>query len=180
MLYEDYATTDPRILEKLSTLINTPSLISTESAGKRDESSIQSPSTQGRSFESGSCSISTSSTDSKSEGRPLCQRCSSVRCSYCAKIFPKKFLALCVNTGRFHNTLGEIDVTNICRDNQAFNMIKDRYLEVRGFRARARRLFLFRPNSVHFVKVSSFNKRRSFISWTDIHCAVECRRHIPR
>jgi hypothetical protein len=57
----------------------------------------------------------------------------------------------------FHATLGEIDVTNICRDNDTFRTIKDRYLEVRGFRARARRLFLFQPYSVHFVKVRLFN-----------------------
>jgi hypothetical protein len=66
---------------------------------------------------------------------------------------PNKYLALCVNTGRFHSTLGEINITSIIRDNEAFRIIKKRYLEIRGFRARARRLFLVSPSSVHFVKV---------------------------
>jgi hypothetical protein len=65
-----------------------------------------------------------------------------------------KYLALCVNTGRFHTTLGEINVTSICRDNEVFSAIKQRYLEIRGFRARARRIFLVRPTSVQFVKVN--------------------------
>src|SRR5277367_3083524 len=64
-----------------------------------------------------------------------------------------KYLALCVNTGRFHTTLGEINVTSICRDSEVFCAIKQRYLEIRGFRARARRLFLVRPTLVQFVKV---------------------------
>lgn len=72
------------------------------------------------------------------------------------KILSKKFLALCINTGRY-KTLGEIDVTNIHRNSETFRMIRERYLEIRGFRARARRLFLFQPSSVHFVKVSQLH-----------------------
>jgi hypothetical protein len=157
MLYEDYATTDPLIVERLSALIKTPSFVCAESTGTSRHSGIQSPNTQSSSFENSS-SISAASTYSSSEGASLCQGCGSIGCSCYTRRLPKKFLALCVNTGRFHNTLGEIDVTDICRDDQTFSMIRDRYLEVRGFRARARRLFLFQPDNVHFVKVFSFSK----------------------
>ena len=145
-LYEGYATTDPRIVERISMPINTSALISAESTGTHGRTSTQSSSAQNRSFDSESSSISTTSNDSTSNGGPLREGCSSPRRSHCTKGFPKKSLVLCVNTGRFHNTLGQIDVSNICRDNQTFSMIKDRSLEVQGFRARARRLFLFRPN----------------------------------
>lgn len=64
-----------------------------------------------------------------------------------------RYLALCINTGRCHMTLGEINVTSLLRDNEVFRMIKQRYFEIRGFRAQARRLFLVRPSSIHFVKV---------------------------
>lgn len=91
--------------------------------------------------------------NSPGEGTHLCQVLNR-SCRLCLKSLPRKFLALCVNTGRFHKTLGEIEVTDICRDSEAFCQIKARYLEVRSFRARARRMFLLRASKVHFVKVS--------------------------
>lgn len=156
MLYEDYATTDPRVTEGLSALLNTPCSVTTECTTPENSTSIQSSSTQSISSRNGSSSNSSLSENASTGEREVCQGCSRLRCSVCAKNYPKKFLALCVNTGRFHNTLGEIDVTNICRDNETFRMIKARYLEIRGIRAQARRLFLFQPKSVHFVKVFNF------------------------
>lgn len=152
MLYEDYATTDPAVIEKLSTLLNRPSSTSPGCARTRDGPNIESSSAQTLSFEGGSSSSPTPPHILSDEEASLCQGCSGLHHSHCASRLSKKFLALCINTGRFHTTLGEIDVTNICRDDMAFRMIKERYLEVRGLRARARRLFLFQPNSVHFVK----------------------------
>lgn len=153
MLYEDYATTDPLVVEKLSALLNNTPVTATESAVIRSSPSSQSASAQSESIERVGSSSSSLAESSSSDGGPSCLGCSSQHCGRCAKRLSGKFLALCVNTGRFHNTLGEIDVTNIYRDSDTFRMIKDRYIEVRGFRARARRLFLFQPNSVHFVKV---------------------------
>lgn len=155
MLYEDYATMDPRVIERLSALLDKASSTTIECSATQNASTVQSPSTRGVSIGSVSSQTSSNSENSSTESEPVCQGCPGQRCNYCAKRLSKKFLALCVNTGRFHNTLGEIDVTNICRDNETFRMIKDRYLEVRGFRARAQRLFLFQPNRVHFVKVST-------------------------
>lgn len=101
---------------------------------------------------SGTLSRPPSYETSANNSTHLCQAYNAA-CKLCTKRLPKKYLALCVNTGRFHKTLGEIDVTSISRDSDAFRQIKARYLEVRSFRARARRLFLLRPNRVHFVKV---------------------------
>jgi hypothetical protein len=157
MLYEDYATTDPATIVKLSLLINNPSSMTTESGTTHESPFILSSKACNVSIETRAAGASNSESSSN-EDTQVCQGCSSIRrCISCAKGLSKKFLALCVNTGRFHATLGEIDVTNICQDSETFRTIKDRYLEVRGFRARARRLFLFQPRSVHFVKVSVFN-----------------------
>lgn len=159
MLYEDYATMDPAIIVKLSFLISKPSSPTAESATSYESPIIWSSNAHGISIKTRAPNGSNSSSLS-SEETERCQSCSAMRrCIKCAKGLSKKFLALCVNTGRFHATLGEIDVTNICRDNETFRTIKDRYLEVRGFRAWARRLFLFQPHSVHFVKVRLFNAR---------------------
>jgi len=149
MLYEDYATTDPAVIEKLTSLLNRPS---PGCARTRGRPNMESSSAQTLSFEGGSSSSSTPLHISSDEEASLCQGCSELHCSHCAKRPSKKFLALCINTGRFHTTLGEIDVTNICRDDMTFRMIKERYLEVRGFRARARRLFLFQPSNVHICE----------------------------
>lgn len=165
MLYEDYATTDPRVVERLSGLLNTPYSAATECARPRCDSSVQLSSPQMVSIEKDDPSKISLSDSSSSEGAHICQGSPSVQCGLCTKRVSKKFLALCVNTGRFHHTLGEIDVTNIRQDNETFRMIKDRYLEVRGFRARARRLFLFQPNSVHFVKVI-YLKINFVLSWS--------------
>jgi hypothetical protein len=162
MLYEDYATTDPVVIEKLSTLLNRPSSTSPGCARTRGGPNIESSSAQVFSFEGGSSSSPTTPHISADEEASLCQGCSDLHHSHCAKRLSKKFLALCINTGRFNTTLGEIDVTNICRDDMTFRMIKERYLEVRGFRARARRLFLFQPNNVHFVKACPSNLVLSF------------------
>ena len=157
MLYEDYATTDPATIVKLSLLINNPSSMTTESGTPHESPLIMSSKAHDVSIETRATGVSNSESSSN-EDTQVCPGCSSMRrCLSCTKGLSKKFLALCVNTGQFHTTLGEIDVTSICRDSETFRTIKDRYLEVRGFRARARRLFLFQPHSVHFVKVSFSN-----------------------
>jgi hypothetical protein len=150
MLYEDYATADPEIISKLSLLINRPmsvTTVSSNSSGGLDLRTTRAPEVPPNN--------STPAYESSLGGESAhsCQVLNG-SCTICSKRLPKKFLALCVNTGRYHKTLGEIDVTNICRDNETFRQIKARYLEVRSFRARARRLFLLRPDKVHFVKVS--------------------------
>jgi hypothetical protein len=163
MLYEDYATTDPAVIEKLSALFNRPPSTSPGTAKARGGPNIKSPSPQAVSFEGRSASSLTPPHNSSDEEETLCQGCSGLPCSSCAKRLTKKFLALCINTGRFHTTLGEIDVSNVSRDDETFRMIKERYLEVRSFRARARRLFLFQPNNIHFVKVSPSKLILSFV-----------------
>jgi len=39
----------------------------------------------------------------------------------------KKFAALCVNTGEFNKTLGEIEVSSINTDRQVFHKFKEKY-----------------------------------------------------
>lgn len=64
----------------------------------------------------------------------------------------KKYLELCVNTGEFHKSLGEIEVTGVCSDGLLFQKIKKKYLDLRSYRAR---FFLLQPTAVQFVQVSS-------------------------
>ena len=66
----------------------------------------------------------------------------------------KKFTALCVNTGKFHKTLGEIDVSGVTTDRQVFHQFKQSYNSLRGFRARSLRWFLIEPVDIKFVQVS--------------------------
>ncbi|KAL9123279.1 MAG: hypothetical protein Q9187_000151, partial [Circinaria calcarea] len=47
----------------------------------------------------------------------------------------KKYLELCVNTGEFHKSLGEIEITGVCSDGLLFRKIKKKYLDLRSYRA---------------------------------------------
>ena len=46
-----------------------------------------------------------------------------------------KFFELCVNSGKFLKTLGEIDVSSISTDGDFFSTVKAHYLRLRSFRA---------------------------------------------
>lgn len=152
MLYEDYATTNPHTIAELSRLIEKPVNVITSSYDGSGGLNIQQPGNS-NSSSGNTTSNAPESKETVGGSTHVCQILNG-NCTLCNKRVIRKFLALCVNTGRFHKTLGEIEVTDICRDSEAFWRIKSRYLEVRGFRARARRLFLLRANKVHFVKVS--------------------------
>ncbi|CAG8949961.1 hypothetical protein HYFRA_00004293 [Hymenoscyphus fraxineus] len=152
MLYEDYATTNPETINKLSQLIERPVNITTTTSAGSAPSNIRPPCT---STPSSNIPLPKIPTHEDFEGKAVhnCQVLNG-SCKTCFKRMTRKFLALCVNTGRFHKTLGEIEVTDICRDSEAFSRIRSRYLEVRGFRARARKLFLLRASKVNFVKIN--------------------------
>jgi hypothetical protein len=154
-LYEDYETTYPETIRKLSTLINRPTSAMSRSSGTFESLELQSTSTSGTISNDSAFSNTTLCENPSAQDAHCCQIVNG-SCTLCAKRTTKKFLALCINTGRFHKTLGEIDVTNIQRDSDTFRQIKSLYLTVRSFRARARRLFLLQPNNIHFVKVPSF------------------------
>ena len=64
--------------------------------------------------------------------------------------FMKKYLELCINTGEFQKSLGEIEVTGVCSDGLLFQMIKKKYLDLRSYRAR---YFLLKPTAIQFVQV---------------------------
>jgi len=65
----------------------------------------------------------------------------------------KKFAALCVNTGEFNKTLGEIEVSSIGTDRQMFHKFKTTYQILRGFRAGALRWLLIKPVDIRFIQV---------------------------
>lgn len=69
----------------------------------------------------------------------------------------RKFLELCVNTGKFHKSLGEIDITNVNCDRDLFTLTKQRYAEVRGHRSR---FFLLEPTAVEWVQFSLEERHR--------------------
>ena len=61
-----------------------------------------------------------------------------------------KFLELCVNTGEHLKELGEIDLTNATCDGDLFGAVRERYLQIRGFRSK---FWLLKPATVSFVRV---------------------------
>ncbi|KAM0322560.1 hypothetical protein ACHAQA_009407 [Verticillium albo-atrum] len=63
----------------------------------------------------------------------------------------KRFIELCVNTGEFRRQLAEIDMTGVESDAEVFRRIRNRYIEVRSFRAK---YALLKPMDVHFVQFS--------------------------
>lgn len=66
---------------------------------------------------------------------------------------PPQFLELCVNTGQYLKVLGEIPTANIDNDGDLFKSIKEKYLELRGYRAK---FWLLMPSAVNYVHVSPF------------------------
>ncbi|KAL9118045.1 MAG: hypothetical protein Q9187_005412 [Circinaria calcarea] len=62
-----------------------------------------------------------------------------------------KFLELCVNTGEFTKSLGEIEISQVRSDGNLFREIKSQYLRLRGYRAKH---FLLKPVAVQFVQFS--------------------------
>jgi hypothetical protein len=65
----------------------------------------------------------------------------------------KKFVGLCVNTGEFSKTLGEIEVSYISTDRQVFHKFKEKYQMLRGYRASALRWLLIKPIDIRFIQV---------------------------
>ena len=61
-----------------------------------------------------------------------------------------KYLELCINTGQYSTSLGEIDLSHVKSDGELFIKIRERYREMRPFRLR--RIFS-KPVDVHFVRV---------------------------
>lgn len=63
-----------------------------------------------------------------------------------------QFLELCVNIGEYLKVLGEIPTGNISNDQELFQSIKKKYLELRGFRAR---FWLLKPSAVNSTRSPS-------------------------
>ena len=72
----------------------------------------------------------------------------------------KKYLELCINTGEFQISLGEIEITGVCSDGLLFRMIKKKYLDLRSHRAR---YFLLKPTAVQFVQVGFHKGNEDYI-----------------
>jgi hypothetical protein len=64
----------------------------------------------------------------------------------------RRFFELCVNTGGYTITLGEIDVTDVQSDQELFSKIVEKYYNLRTPRFQR---MLMKPVDVHFVFVSS-------------------------
>ena len=63
----------------------------------------------------------------------------------------KKYLELCVNTGEFQRSLGEIEITNVKNDHELFKLVRRKYEELRAYRVK---FFLLKAVDVHFVQVN--------------------------
>lgn len=67
----------------------------------------------------------------------------------------KKYFELCVNSGKWKITLGEIDITDVKTDKDFFDRVTEKYDSIRGVCAKA--LYLLEPADIHFVRVSSLS-----------------------
>ncbi|KAL2073781.1 hypothetical protein VTL71DRAFT_11107 [Oculimacula yallundae] len=73
-----------------------------------------------------------------------------------------KFVALCVKTGRFQNTYGEIDISTIPRSTQIFHDFKKTYEACVGSRRNPFRRWLTRPVDIGFIQFAVEGFRRVY------------------
>lgn len=64
----------------------------------------------------------------------------------------RRFFEVCVNTGGYTITLGEIDITDVQSDQELFSKIVEKYYKIRTPRFQR---MLMKPVDVHFVFVGS-------------------------
>ena len=62
----------------------------------------------------------------------------------------RRFLEICVNTGDYTISLGEIDITTVATDGELFGRVAQSYRELRG--AHFKRVFM-KPANIHYVLV---------------------------
>ena len=139
---------------------------------RRDFHHIATPSASSNTANSNLSQTQTSGTDSldgsritRSKVNPLLQfRCNSSdsenpavapalrQRSSAPYLNKKRFLELCINTGKYTISLGEIAVGNVGADGELFSEIRKRYYELRPMCFR--RLF-YHPADIHYVCVSN-------------------------
>ncbi|MCJ1290595.1 hypothetical protein MMC34_002135 [Xylographa carneopallida] len=94
-----------------------------------------------------------SKTARRSQRSELAKEAVNVVCNVALPPEPRipKFVEVCVNTGKWHRSLGEINITDVYCDSDLFALIKQRYDEVRGHWTK----FLFlEPAKVELVQYS--------------------------
>ncbi len=67
----------------------------------------------------------------------------------------RKFLAFCIHT-EIILFFGEIEVSSVTNNSKLFEEIKNKYHTLRSYKVRAKKLFLFQPFNIKFVKVHIF------------------------
>ncbi|KAG8534374.1 uncharacterized protein KY384_001219 [Bacidia gigantensis] len=92
-----------------------------------------------------------------------------------ARALVPKYFELCVNTGEFAKTLGEIDITRTTDDLSFFKLIYNRYREVRGYRFKQH--YLLKPVAMQFVHFSLENRHRVGICQKD---SIPSKEHVER
>ncbi|MCJ1438964.1 hypothetical protein MMC27_008354 [Xylographa pallens] len=97
--------------------------------------------------------------DSQTQQRARLQKPTHIPCTRPPPPEPctPKFLEVCINTGKWHRSLGEIDITRVSCDRELFALIKQRYDEVRGHRSK---LFFLEPAKVEWVQFSLEERHR--------------------
>ncbi|MCJ1251064.1 hypothetical protein MMC30_008295 [Trapelia coarctata] len=147
-LYGDFENTNPEAVNNLHMILQNPGLQSPQQPGQPQTASL------GSSAASTNQAAANPGINSIRNPRPA--PIGSMIPTGCnmppsPEPYTRKFLELCVNTGKFHKSLGEIDITNINCDRDLFTLTKQRYEEVRGHRSR---FFLLEPTAVEWVHFS--------------------------
>ncbi|KAI0111152.1 hypothetical protein GGR51DRAFT_66710 [Nemania sp. FL0031] len=143
-LYMDVCPTEKQqAIEYAQAASGSASSITVSGASASEKSPTQTPNSLSSPTQSGQ-NVSNTTGPPLSQGQPSS--------TFAPPVLPrgtKKYLLLCVNTGRFEIKLEQIDLTNIVLDVAMFTLIRERYESMRG--PRLKRIFTV-PKTVEFIK----------------------------
>lgn len=154
-LYGDFDNANPEAVNRLHQVLQRPVHQSTGHADQPQPISLDTPSAN--SLNQGSSNPAANAMQNRSL-QPI-QSMIPTGCNMPSPPEPhtSKFVELCVNTGKLHKSLGEIDITHVNCDRDLFALTKSRYDEVRGHRSR---FFLLEPTAVEWVQFSLEERHR--------------------
>ncbi|KFY99200.1 hypothetical protein V500_01441 [Pseudogymnoascus sp. VKM F-4518 (FW-2643)] len=167
-IYGDFENTNPQAVDELAKELHYPDTRTTTSSpsngGTNNSSRNQFVNTPGVSILSQPTTVgieSISNSDNSLEPPPSI---ATLPTSNAPPTCPK-YIALCVNTGGIYKTLAEVEISSVTSDIQLFRLMKQAYLNARGFRTKF--TLLIKPVEIHFVHFNLWNLQEGYISICD-------------
>ena len=167
-LYADFDNSCPESVDKLESMLQRTSPTIDTGGSCKGPSAPSTSSTTSVAPASNWCPASKTNqlTPEPAPHRPLVT--ASMPCPSLVKE-AKKYLELCVNTGEFSKSLGEIEISQVRSDGSLFREIRSNYLRLRGYRAKH---FLLKPVAVQFVQVSTTLMPQYFIPFLKVSSSL--------